>query len=120
MTFRDALERHLRAIRERDLQALADTVAEKDLVLIMSDGRIERSTAAFLEAHRGWFAMHGWTLDVHLVQASESPELGVATLRLDYREPPGLREESYLTLVFQRRGDKWRMILDQNTPVRKA
>lgn len=120
MTFRQTLERHLRAIRERDLQGLADTVADKELVLIMSDGRLQRSTEAFLEAHRGWFAMSNWTLDAELVEAFESADLGVATLRLDYREPPSTRQESYLTLVFQRRGEKWLMILDQNTPIRAA
>jgi uncharacterized protein (TIGR02246 family) len=120
MTFRETLERHLRAIRERDLQALAGTVAENELLLIMSDGRIERTTQAFLEAHRGWFAMPNWTLDAQLVQACESEDLGVATLQLDYREPPGLRQESYLTLVFQRRDDQWLMILDQNTPIKRA
>lgn len=118
MTFREALARHLRAIRERDLEALADTVSEKDLTLVMADGRLESTTAAFLAAHRGWFAMPGWTLETRQVQAYESPEIGVAVLHLEYREPAASPQESYLTLVFQRRDDKWRMILDQNTPIK--
>jgi uncharacterized protein (TIGR02246 family) len=118
VSFRETLARHLAAIRERDLEALAQTVAPERLVLIMADGKLARSTAEFLEAHRGWFAMPGWTLHTQEVETFESPELAVAVLRLDYREPPGTRSESYLTLVFERRDGKWLMVQDQNTPIK--
>ena len=118
MGFRDTLERHLRAIRDRDLAALADTVAEPALVLIMADGKLVRSTREFLEAHRGWFAMPGWTLDAREVEVFETPQLAVAVLELDYREPPATRSRSYLTLVFQNQDGRWRMVQDQNTPIK--
>ena len=106
MNFRETLAKHLRAIQERDLQALADTVAPERLVLIMADGKLVQSTREFLEAHRGWFAMANWTLHTEAIEMYEAAELGVAVLRLDYREPPNVRSESYLTLVFQRRDGK--------------
>jgi uncharacterized protein (TIGR02246 family) len=118
VTFRDTLERHLRAIQARDLPALADTVAADGLVLIMADGKLALGTEEFLEAHRGWFAMQHWTLAAEPVRTFESADLAVAVLRLDYREPPSVRNESYLTLVFERRGGKWLMVLDQNTPIK--
>ena len=121
-SFREALGRHLLAIEERDLDALADTVADDEILLVMSDGRLVRSKKEFLEAHRGWFAMKNWRLEVKPVQIIDTPALGVALLQLDYREtPPGkppTRQESMLTLVFQQRNGKWVMVLDQNTPVR--
>jgi len=115
LSFRQTLERHLDAIQRRDLAALADTVAPDALVLITADGKLKRSAAQFLEAHRGWFAMQGWTLDVAEEVIDERADTGIAVLRLLYREP-GVRQESLLTLVFQKRGDKWLMVLDQNTP----
>ena len=118
MTFRETLERHLRAIQKRDLAELADTVAADGLVLVMPDGKLALETQAFLEAHRGWFAMQNWTLDTAPVRTFESADLAVAVLRLDYREPPSVRSESYLTLVFERRDGKWLMVLDQNTPIK--
>lgn len=118
MTFREALARHLQAIRDRDLAALAGTLAAEELVLIMADGRLVRSTREFLEAHRGWFAMPDWTLATREVQVFESPDLGVVVLELDYREPPATRSRSYLTLVFERAGDRWLMVQDQNTPIK--
>jgi ketosteroid isomerase-like protein len=118
MGFREALRRHLQAIQERDLQALADTVAPEALVLVMADGRLARRTAEFLEAHRGWFAMPDWTLEAREVQVFEGAGLGVAVLELDYREPPAVHSRSYLTLAFQRHGERWLMVLDQNTPIK--
>jgi uncharacterized protein (TIGR02246 family) len=121
-SFREALGAHLLAIEERDLDALADTVADDEILLVMSDGRLARSKKEFLEAHRGWFAMKNWRLEVKPVQIIDTPALGVALFQLEYREtPPGkppTRQESVLTLVFQQRNGKWVMVLDQNTPVR--
>jgi ketosteroid isomerase-like protein len=119
MTFRQALQKHLDAIRDRDLPALADTVAPERLVLVMADGRLARTTREFLDTHRGWFAASGWTLGTQEIEIIEGSDLALAVLRLDYREPPDVRSESYLTLVFQRREGRWLMILDQNTPIKK-
>ena len=118
MTFRETLARHLGAIQDRDLEVLAQTVAPGRLVLIMADGRLARSTGEFLEAHRGWFEVPGWTLHTEEVETFERDDLAVAVLRLDYREPPKVRSESYLTLVFERRDDAWVMVHDQNTPIK--
>ncbi len=121
-TFREALGRHLLAIEEKDLDALAETVAPDGVLLVMADGRLVRSTAEFLEAHRGWFAIKHWRLEVKPVQLYESDGIGVALLHLDYREtPPGqppVRQESLLTLVFRNLGGRWLMFQDQNTPIR--
>jgi uncharacterized protein (TIGR02246 family) len=116
MSFQEALGRHLLAIENRDLEALAATLADP-LVLVMADGKLKRSKAEFLEAHRGWFAMRNWTLQPKPVELFESDALGVAVMHLDYREGDK-RSESYLTLVFRRQGGEWLMVQDQNTPVR--
>lgn len=117
MTFRETLALHLQAIQARDLDALERTVAPEALVLIMADGKLVRSTREFLEAHRGWFAVPGWTLGAAEVEVFEGSDLAVAVLELDYREPPQSISRSYLTLVFQRRSARWVMVQDQNTPI---
>src|SRR4051812_19970521 len=99
MTFRETLDRHLGAIRGRDLPGLIETLPAGELSLITSDGRLVRTTAEFVEMHRGWFAQSSWSLDAVVVSLVESPEIGVALLRLDYRDNapgrPPLREASY-------------------------
>jgi ketosteroid isomerase-like protein len=113
--FREALGRHLLAIENRDLDALAATVAE-DLILITSEGKLIRQKAGFLELHRRWFAMKDWELTAKPVQFVEDAGLGVAVLHLDYQEP-GKRQESLLTLVFAHRDGRWLMVQDQSTPI---
>jgi ketosteroid isomerase-like protein len=116
MNFKETLGRHLLAIETRDLDTLADTIADP-LVLIMADGTLKRSKAEFVDAHRGWFAQDHWRLSAKPIELYEGPSLGVAVLHLDYREGDK-RSESYLTLVFEKRGEKWLMVQDQNTPIR--
>jgi len=116
VNFRETLGRHLLAIEERSLEALAATIADP-LILIMADGKLKRTRREFLEAHRDWFAMKNWTLTAKPVEIYENAGLGVAVLHLDYRED-GKRNESYLTLVFENRGGEWLMVQDQNTPIR--
>jgi uncharacterized protein (TIGR02246 family) len=124
MTFRETLDAHLDAIARRDPDALMATLPPPDspIVLIGSDGSLARSVEAFERMHRDWFASASWALSAEAVEVVESADLGVAVLRLDYRDDPAdgppVRQASYLTLVFARRDGRWAMILDQNTPIR--
>jgi uncharacterized protein (TIGR02246 family) len=118
--WRDTLQRHLEAIQKRDLDALADTIADP-LVVIASDGKLLRTAADFLKAHRDWFGMPHWSLHATPVEIQESAGMGYAVLHLLYCEDapgkPALREQSHLTLIFEKRDGRWLMVLDQNTPI---
>lgn len=116
MSFRETLGRHLLAIEQRDLDTLAATVADP-LILVMADGQLKRTKREFVEAHRGWFALANWKLSAKPVEIYENAGLGVAVLHLDYHEE-ATRSESYLTLVFEKRGGEWLMVQDQNTPIK--
>lgn len=122
MTFHDALELHLKAIQARDLEALADTVDPEEVVLVNAAGEICTRPARFLDLHRDWFASDNWTLDAEVLHVREGSDLATCLLWLDYREDREdgpFREESVLSLVFQRRNGRWLMVQDQNTPVRR-
>jgi ketosteroid isomerase-like protein len=124
MGFRATLDQHLNAIRGRDLRSLIETLPAETLTLVMSDGRLVTAVGEFIELHRGWFEQTSWSLDTEVVAMQETPQMGFATIRLDYRdEPPGgsrVRQTSLLTLIFALQGDRWVMILDQNTPIKGA
>ena len=124
MTFRETLDRHLRAIQERNLSALIDTLPPDELILIMADGRLVRGTDEFLKLHAAWFAQTTWSLHTNIISLEETPTIGVAVLRLDYRDEPvgqkHLYESSYLTLIFALREGRWVMTHDQNTPIRTS
>ena len=121
LSWPEALQRHLEAIQRRDLQALAETIADP-LVVIASDGKLMRTAAEFLEAHRAWFAMPHWSLQATPVEIKESDGMGFAVLHLLYSEDapgkPALRQQSHLTLAFEKRARRWLMVLDQNTPIK--
>lgn len=123
MTFRETLEAHLQAIRRRDLEALVATLPAEELTLITSDGRLVRSVREFVDMHRGWFESPTWTLETRIDTLFETSGLGLAVIRLDYRDRPAggppIHEASYLTLAFARHGGRWVMVHDQNTPIRK-
>ncbi|HYG55769.1 MAG TPA: nuclear transport factor 2 family protein [Burkholderiales bacterium] len=115
--FREALGRHLLAIENRDIDALAATISKGPIVLITAEGRLVRSPSEFLQMHRDWFAMKDWKLTPKPLEFFENEDLGVAVMHLVYEEP-GKRQESWLTLVFRRFGGEWRMVQDQNTPAK--
>jgi ketosteroid isomerase-like protein len=128
MTFRDTLAKHTDAVRRRDLAALADTLpppgdpqaGTPPIVLVTAEGKVIRSVETFLSMHRDWFGSTTWTLDFEPVETFESADLGVAVFRLAYRDTTGaVPQASVLTLVFQRRGGKWVMVQDQNTPAKE-
>jgi uncharacterized protein (TIGR02246 family) len=106
LSFREALQRHLDAIQNRDLDALAGTLGEDALV----------------EAHRAWFERPHWSLHATPVEVQESAGIGYAVLHLLYCEDapgkPARRQQSHLTLVFEKQDGRWLMVLDQNIPIR--
>src|SRR4051794_22338277 len=114
MTFRETLDRHLRAIQTRDLNELIETLPAERLTLVMSDGRLVQTVDEFVTLHRDWFASPSWSLDAEVIAAEQGAQLGLAVLRLDYRDcPPNcepIHEASWLTLVFQRQGERWVMV----------
>jgi uncharacterized protein (TIGR02246 family) len=124
VTFREALHAHLSAISRRDLAGLMATLPPREdpIVLITADGLLVRSVEQFERMHRDWFASRTWTLGAEVVEAFEADGLGLAVLRLDYRDDPAggapVRQASHLALAFARRDGRWVMVQDQNTPVR--
>jgi ketosteroid isomerase-like protein len=123
MSFEQALQTHLRAIRERNVPAPAETIAD-DLTLVMSDGTLVRTAERFLSLHGDWFQSRTLTIETNVIRMVESPEMAMILLPLDFRNDPSgappVRESSYLTLMFARQGGRWVMSHDQITPVKSG
>ncbi|QDV35021.1 YybH family protein [Tautonia plasticadhaerens] len=122
MTFRETLEQHLRALKERDLDALIATLPDDELTQISADGRLVRSVDEFVRRHRDWFSSPSWTLETRLEELTEADALGLAVVHLTCRdEPPDgdrVVTQGFLTLAFARQDDRWVMFHDQTTPTR--
>ena len=118
VTLEESLAAHLDAIRRRDLAALAATVAPDEVVLVTARGEVFTTTERFLALHRDRFASTTWSIATELPHHRVGADLATCVLKLDYRDAPDVRQESILSLVFRRVGDRWLLVQDQNTPIR--
>ena len=121
--FREAIGRHLLAIEERDLEKLAGTLSPDGVLLIMSDGKLTRTTREFLDGYRAWFALKNWRLEVRPVQIFETADMGVGLFGYEYREMnPGqapTMQRTMVSMVFRQKDGKWQMVQNQSTPLQK-
>jgi ketosteroid isomerase-like protein len=124
MTFRETLDQHLQTIKDRDLRALGYTVPSDRVLLIRADGRVVETMPRFMELYEDWFDRARPSLDTEVVNVIETPDLGVAVVRLSYQDDSEdgrpVAESSHLSLVFQRRENKWNLVQEQNTPIRNV
>jgi SnoaL-like protein len=124
MTFRQTLDKHLQAIRGRDLRSFIETLPKDQLLQIMANGSIIRNVNEFVEGHRAWFEMPSWEIEFEPIDVYETADMGVAVLKLDYSDlKPShdrFHEFSILTLIFARRDGRWVMVCDQNTPIKTS
>lgn len=122
MDFQETFTQHLKAIRERDLEALQATLPDGDrqIVAITVEGQLVRTNEEYLEMHREWFESDSWSISGEAILVQESGDLAVASLKLDYFDQPAdqprTHDVTYATLVFERQEKGWVLILEQNTP----
>lgn len=119
--FEKALDTHLTAIDERDLEALAPTVDE-DVVLIFPSGRTLYGKEAFMDFHEGWFASSTpWTQDntvTHTnVEGCRTAWSSVDYVYRTYDADGNVVTESHnmFALTWTRDRGQWVVVADQNT-----
>jgi hypothetical protein len=116
-SFEHALERHIGAITNRDIDEFAATVA-KDVCLVGTDGNLIAGAAAAIAAHRDWFADPTWRFDASdRVTVAAGDGAGWALIRVRY-ETTDSSHRFVLFLLFTRQpeGD-WRLVYDQGTSI---
>ena len=118
--FQDALDTHLTALDERDLDTLASTIDE-DVVLIFPSGTTLYGKDAFMNFHTDWFASEGWTQDntvVHTnVEGCKTAWASVDYVYRTYDESGTVTSESHnlFALTWTRDRGQWVVVADQNT-----
>lgn len=116
------VSRHLDAIQQRDFAAFESTLRpDGPIDFILPSGRHSDDSAAFRSMLKEWFETPGWTFDYDVVRRHAGSDLGSALLRVRYREsdrggqPYAL--DHFLLLIFQKTGDRWHLVHDQNTAI---
>lgn len=115
-SFLEALDEHLEAINERDIDRFAATLAQNDVRFVGGDGRIIEGRENAIAAHRDWFLDDTWVFEPELLWTREEAGAAWALTRITYREPGGERQFLLLFLFAQENGE-WRLVYDQNTAI---
>ncbi|KRD75808.1 SgcJ/EcaC family oxidoreductase [Lysobacter sp. Root983] len=117
------LDAHLTAINARDLDGLLATVTRGDkLTLILPNGQVLETREQFRQLHVDWFAEQDWRMRFQTYSVRELGDVGVALVKYESqtRQPDGAyltRREAWLSLVFAKESDGWRLVYDQNTVI---
>lgn len=119
MDFKEVLEIHLRAVKDKDLDIFATTISQGDVTLIMPNGALISGREDFIEFHKDWFSDEDWALNYEILKIEEGEEISFALLKVDYKDIDSKGNEYslnyYLTLLFKKSEGKWGLIYDQNT-----
>ena len=117
--FRTALEKHLNAVQNRDLDTLVDTLTTSDdLQVIFPDGSRTIGTQAVIDFHLEWFKDKNWIWTPTIDRIVEGGEQSTALVKYTYQSNSADSKRTYwLVLVFQLENGSWRLIHDQNTNI---
>jgi hypothetical protein len=116
VSFLEALEEHLEAISERDIDRFAATLAADDVRFVGGDGRIIDGRENVIAAHREWFMSDGWRFDPEILWTREETGAACALTRVQYSES-GNSRVFLLFFLFVDESGNWRAVYDQNTPI---
>ncbi|MEZ4865912.1 MAG: nuclear transport factor 2 family protein [Caldilineaceae bacterium] len=122
MTFQQALQRHLTAIQEHDIDTFLETiVADGTLSLILPNGDYLDDYQEIVELHQEWFADPEWRMTTELITQHESDAMASALLLVNYEdvdeEGEAVQFQYFLNLIFVKQGDQWLVVHDQNTMI---
>ena len=119
--FDETLSKHLKAIENRDLKLLLETVNRDKIVLILPNGKYSDSFDTYREVNQDWFSDLSWEISYTISDKIVNEKTGIVTLKINYinKETNQTELNYYLTLIFKRLNDGWKLVHDQNTIIKK-
>jgi uncharacterized protein (TIGR02246 family) len=115
-TLLEAFEEHIDALRTRDIDRFAATLAQDEVRFVNGDGRITEGRENVIAAHRDWFMNDSWTFEPEILWTREEDSAAWVLTRVTYREAAATKQFLLLFLFVQEDGN-WRLVYDQNTPI---
>ncbi len=120
MSFEEALEIHLNAVKHKDLETFVKTlVSDGKLSIILPNGSTLSKLQEIIDFHKNWFADPDWSLDLKPVESWHTESTGAAIFNATYNDLDAKGKPYSLnyivTLVFIKKDDQWLLVHDQNT-----
>lgn len=117
-----ALEKHLSALRSKDLKSFSETLSPDKLTLVLPNGKLIKTPREFVEMHREWFGEAGWSMTHKVHSISQNGNMGFALVKSEYREEerdgkPYLNT-MYVSRIFEKVNGKWLLVYDQATAIK--
>jgi len=122
-SFLSALDAHLKAIKERNIEKFAPTVAENVSTIdpngVKTDGKKE-----FLDFHKNWFAQSNWERKDNILTTSVTDSIGYTLIQYQYiqKDKSGnilFQLHAYQVLIFENLHAGWQLVYDQNTGIQE-
>lgn len=113
----EALEDHLEAIGERDIDRFAASLAQDDVRFVGGDGSILEGKEIIVAAHRDWFAASDWQFVPEILSTREESGAAWALTRVRYTEK-GTARIFLLLFILTSEAGAWRIAYDQSTPIK--
>ena len=115
--FDKALQDHLDAIANRDLEAFKAHLTRGDtLYTIVQNGHAFTTPSELIDIHEQWFKDPQWTWQGSVVHQVVGADMAMALVRYQYRATAEAEPFStWLLYVFQLQDGEWRIVHDQNT-----
>lgn len=119
------MQKHLAAVSNKDLNALAETLPpDGQMQLILPGSEIKDSVAGFLQFHADWFNSPNWTFETEILNATVGQQLAMVVVQIIYREPlrDGKPYFNRMTVSYdlQKTDGNWYVIKDHASSVEKS
>lgn len=116
------VEKHFKALQNRDLELLLETVNKEKITLILPNGQYSNSYDTYKEINKNWFAEKEWSIDYEIVNQDVINNTGIILAKIIYSDKDELGNSFsfsyYLTLIFENKPEGWKLIFDQNTIIK--
>ena len=125
MSLKETFDLYVESFQNSDLEGLFSTVTEgEEFTFLTSRGEIIDSREAYYKFHEGLFRQTGWEMPVELLEVHEGTDYGYTIAKYHFKiKAPGGREnrvDSYFTLIFRREDEKWKVVGDFITPIKRT
>jgi hypothetical protein len=124
-TFLVLMQKHLDAVSQKNLTALAATMSPSGkMQLILPNQEIVYTANKFLEFHEEWFKDTTWTFETKILNSEVDARIGMATTEIIYREPDRNGKPYFnrmiVTYLLENIRGQWYVISDHASSIEKS
>ena len=116
------IKKHFRAIQNRDLIKLIETVDKEKVTLILPNGKLSKSFSDYENVNYNWFLDNDWTIEYEIIDKNVTKEMGIILTKITYFDKDENGKDYsfqyFLSLTFKLDQGEWKLVFDQNTIIK--